>query len=103
MKTVEKLIEIIENNSKKEFGAIQTNKNGIRYKYDYYYLKTPFHWVVKMFEKLRNEKYGSFGVGNVYNFRVLEIDKYTSIYVDYSEFKGHPPRVMSLRRLIILD
>lgn len=103
MKATDKLIEIIENNSKKDLGDIQINKDGIRYKYDYYYLKNPFHWVVKIFEKLRNEKYGSFGVGNVYDFRFLEVDKYTSIYVEYPQFKGQSPRKMTLRRLIILE
>ena len=48
MKTVEKLIKIIESNSMHRIGEIQTNKDGVRYRYDFYHLKTPFHWVVKM-------------------------------------------------------
>lgn len=106
MKTYNKLIDLIKTSGKKSEGNVQTNSKGVKYQYVTYTLNTPFNWVVRMFEKAQIEVYGktptSGGLQKNYDFRRLENEK-TSIYCEYSEFKGQAPRKISINELIILN
>ncbi len=51
MNNLNKLIDVIKSNVRKDVGHVQTNAKGVKYQYVTYILATPFNWVIKMFEK----------------------------------------------------
>lgn len=101
MKTLNKLIEIIKSNSRKDVGNIQVNSKGVKYQYITYHLNNPFHWVVKMFEKAQIEVYGDTPNRLKYDYKRL---KYYNInmHCDYSNFVGQKPKSISISELIII-